>query len=233
MTEEQQPHAPHQEMAGGQPEPVCLHAPVISGIGETEVFERIVLDLDDLKAAAETARLLPTGFKGSVVEVVVLAKKVQITECEVFTNKVLINGNLHKNLLFKFTPDNQPDLSDALLTANDCILSLAETVDLVVDCPFGACITVPGACPGDRCEVDLACVDAEKELLIDTDSDGVADQFEEKVCILVRVRTVRDQNLTVQPHGDVCPRFTPVPTCPPDPCGSTLPSSARTGRPTR
>lgn len=211
-------------------EPVCLNAPVISGIGETEVLQRIVLDLAEFTTAAEAAGLLPTGFQGGAIEVVVLAKKVTVTECEVFTNKVLVNGILHKNLLFKFAPDNQPDFSNTLLTNDDCTLLFAETVDLVVDCPFGACIPVPGACPGDRCEIDLACVNAEKELLIDTDGDGAADQFEEKVCILVRVRTVRDRHLTVQPTTDVCPDFTPIPKCPPDPCQGSLPGSARITR---
>lgn len=209
-------------------EPVCIGAPVVSGIGETEVLERIVLDLSELEAGAEAVGLLPEGFEGSVAEVVALSKKVTITECEVFTNKVLVNGILHKDLLFKFVPDTvAADASTALLTGNDCSVTFADTVDLVIDCPFGACIPVVGACPGDKCEVILACVDAEKDLLIDTDSDGIAEQFEEKVCILIRVKTIRQQLVTVQPVENICPEFPPTPTCPPDPCvnNTGLPSS--------
>lgn len=215
-------------------EPVCIGAPVCTGIGETEVLERIVLDLEEFTAAAIAAGLLPVGFTGSVVEAVALSKRVVITECEVFTNKVLVNGLLHKDLLFKFAPDTQPDFGPVLLTNTDCTLTLAETVDLVVDCPFGACITVPGACPGDKCEVILACVDAEKELLIDTDADGFADQFEEKVCILIRVKTNRHQMITVQPVTSICPHFTSNSACPPSPCPDQvgLPSTTFVVRPT-
>lgn len=200
-------------------EPICITAPAVAGIGETEVLERIVLDLDALTLAAIAAGLLPTGI-GPVIEVVVLSKRVTISECEVFTNKALINGVLHKDLLFKFAAVTLvADLLGITLTANDCTLAIADTLDLVLDCPFGACVTVPGACPGDTCLVERACVDAEKELLIDTDGDGLADQFEEKVCILLQVKAIRNQQITITPtEPNICPTFTPIPVCPPNPC---------------
>ncbi|MCG0239752.1 MAG: hypothetical protein L6E13_11370 [Firmicutes bacterium] len=217
-------------ITGGQEEPVCILAPTVSGLGETEVLERIVIDLAELVLAAVTAGLLPAGTT-SVVEAVTLVKRVTVTECEVFTNKVLLNGILHKDLLLKVGAETPLDLSDTLLTANDCTVQPVATLDLVIDCPFGACITVPGACPGDRCEVELACVDAERDLLIDTNGDGVADQLEEKVCILLRVKTIRNQQITVQPVTNICPEFTPQPTCPPpSPCLQFLPSSTFVSR---
>ncbi len=222
----------HQDTIKQVGEPICIAAPAVSGLGETEILERIVIDLSTFAESAADAGLLtacdPTTETCEVVDVVVLSKRVEITECEVFTNKVLVNGILHKDLLFKFAITTDTTLTDSLLTNNDCTLTLTETVDLVIDCPFGACIPVPGACPGDTCLIENACVEAEKELLIDTNGDGIADQFEAKVCILLQAKTIRNQQVMISPtEPNMCPQFTPVPTCPPNPCPSQvgLPSS--------
>lgn len=227
MTDEHQPVKHLNMIRASQVEPICISAPTVSGVGETEVLERIVIDLAALAAAGAAAGILSSATL-EAVEVVALSKRISITECEVFTNKVLLNGVLHKDLLFKFATVTQVTEADVLLTSNDCTLTLAETLDLVVDCPFGACIPVPGACPGDTCLVENACVEAEKELLIDLDTDGMADQFEEKVCILLQVKTIRNRQITITPNTDnICPGFTPLPVCPTPPCPPQigLPSS--------
>jgi hypothetical protein len=196
-------------------EPICIGAPVVSGIGETEVLERIVIDLGQLTTAAINAGLLPANI-GPAVEAVILTKKVIITDCEAFTNKVIVNGVLHKDILFKFQAATPTVDGPIFVTPSDCTITLADTLDVVLDCPFGACIPVPGACPGDKCEVILACVDAEKDLLIDTTGTGDPDLFEEKVCILIRVKTIRQQLVTIQPvTPNLCPEFPPFPNCPP------------------
>lgn len=208
-------------------QPVCISAPVVAGAGETEVFQMITLSVPALLAAI--APLLPPTFPvpPTLSEVVVLTKRVTITECEVFTNKVLVNGLLHKDLLLKILPTTPSTaLAAAVVGGTSCTLNAGSTVDLTIDCPFGACITVPGACPGDRCSVDLACVDAEKELLIDTTGTGVPSIFEEKVCIRIRVKAIRTSQITVAAiTPNICPTFPPLPTCPEGPCMEFLPSS--------
>ncbi len=208
------------------PAPICLSAPVVAGAGETEVFEVISLSIPALLAAI--APLLPTGIAAPMLsEVVALTKRVTITDCEVFNGKVLVNGILHKDLLLKILPTTPSTaLAGAVVGSTMCVLSAGTPVDLAVDCPFGACITVPGACPGDRCQVELACVDAEKELLIDTTGTGVASIFEEKVCIRIQVKAIRNQQVTITPTlPNICPVFVPTSTCPPSPCLGFLPSS--------
>lgn len=213
MTVEHQSLTRQNLVRPSQAEPICIAAPSVSGIGETEVLERIVIDLVALAAAGAAAGILTTATL-EPIEVVVLSKRVTITECEVFTNKILVNGVLHKDLLFKFA--SLTTVSEtALLSGGDCTLTLAETLDLVVDCPFGACIPVPGACPGDTCLIENACIEAERELLIDTDGDTIADQFEEKVCILIQAKSIRNRQVTITPNEDnICPGFTPIPDCP-------------------
>jgi hypothetical protein len=226
MRLEHQPLTRQNLVRPSQTEPICIAAPSVSGIGETEVLERIVIDLIALAAGGAAAGIL-TSPALIPIEVVVLSKRVTITECEVFTNKILVNGVLHKDLLFKFA--SLTEVSEtALLSGGDCELTLAETLDLVVDCPFGACIPVPGACPGDTCLIENACIEAERELLIDTTGDTIADQFEEKVCILIQAKSIRNRQVTITPNAEnICPGFTPIPDCPENSCMSNvgLPSS--------
>lgn len=193
MSEVHQHLTPNQSVQQYQvEEPICIGAPVVSAIGETEVLERIVINLDDFITGAIGAGILDDGFTGDVLEAVVLSKRVTITDCEVFTNRVIVNGCLHKDILFKVAPTTVVAPPTTIFpTGADCTITFAETVDVVIDCPIAAVISVPGACPGDQCEVVLACVEAERDLLIDTDGDGAADLFEEKVVILIRVRTIR------------------------------------------
>jgi hypothetical protein len=210
--------------------PVCIKAPVVAGAGETEVLERITLDVPTLLTIV--APLLPAGLLNpTLAEVVVLTKKVTITDCEVFNGKILVNGLLHKDLLLKILPTTNQNLSTAVVGGTDCVLRAGVPVDLAIDCPFGACITVPGACPGDQCQVELACVDAEKELLIDTNGDGLPELFEEKVCIRIQVKAIRSTQLTITPNEtNICPQFPPVSTCPPSPCLQFLPASTTVQR---
>lgn len=201
-------------------DPVCLSAAVVAGAGESEVLQRIVLDLGELGAAAISAGVLPGDFLGNALEVVVLSERLEITDCEVFPEKVLVNGMLHKNLLFKLAPVDQPDFTRATLgggcPANS--LTVAQLLDISIDCPVDACVSVPGACPGDQCVVDLACVDASQERLIDLDGDGLPEQFEEKVCMRIRVSTIGNRQVSVTPSANRCPQFLPPSKCPATPC---------------
>jgi hypothetical protein len=223
MSEVRQHLTPNQSVQQYQvEEPICIGAPVVSAIGETEVLERIVIDLADFITGAIGAGILPVGFTGDILEAVVLTKRVTITDCEVFQNKVIVNGCLHKDILFKIAPAGAtPPPTTIFPNGADCTITFAETVDVVIDCPIAAVISVPGACPGDQCEVVLACVEAERDLLIDTDGDGTAELFEEKVAILIRVKTIRQQLVTIQPVANICPTFPTTTPCPTSPCGTT------------
>lgn len=213
--------------------PVCVSAPVVSGAGETEVLERIRLSVPALLTAI--APFLPATLVAPVLkEVVVLSQRVTITDCEVFNGKVLVNGLLHKNLLLKVFPTTtSPALTGAVIGGGDCTVAVGTPVDLAVDCSFGACIPVPGACPGDHCQIERACIDAEKELLIDTTGTGMPNLFEEKVCILLQVKTIRNTQVTITPNAvNICPTFPPPSVCPPTGCiDGLLPSSKFISRP--
>lgn len=178
-------------------QPICVHLPTIVGIGETEVLERLVLSVPALNAAV--APLLPTvGSRTILSEVVPLSQGITVTDREVFNGKILLNGTLHKDLLLKYRPIMFTPPPGLVVGASTCMVCPAALVDLSVDCPFGACITVPGACPGDECFIELACVDAIKDLLIDVTGTGTPDFFEERVCIKLQVKAIRSRAVTLR-----------------------------------
>lgn len=202
-----------------QPEPICIAAPVVSGTGSDEVLERVVIDLPALLAEVSAASVLLSGAT-TVVEVVVLSKRVIPQRVTVMTNKVLIDAILHKDLLFKVLAD--VNAASSIITG-DCTATVAETFDLVLDCPVGICVPVPGACPGDIAQVRF-CIEAEQENLIAPTLGATPTQFEEKVCVRADVVTLRPTNITVTPtEPSVCPTLPdPTNTCPTPACPTSV-----------
>jgi len=201
-----------------QPAPVCISAPVVSGTGSEEVLERVVISIPNLITAA--GALLPVGAT-TVVEVVVLSKRVIPQRVTVMSNKVLIDAILHKDLLFKVLAPGVD--TSAVVTSGDCTATLAATLDVVLDCPFGICVPVPGACPGDIAQVRF-CIEAEQENLIAPTLGATPTLFEEKVCIRADVVTLRPTNITITPtEPSVCPDPTqPTTPCPTPICPTTV-----------
>lgn len=201
-----------------QVEPICIGAPVVSGTGSDEVLERVVIAIPPLLAGA--GALLPAGLV-TVVEVVVLSKKVIPQRVTVANNKALIDAILHKDLLFKIAVP--ATTTTGIITSGDCTATIAATLDVVLDCPFGICVPVPGACPGDVASVSF-CIEAEQENLIAPTIGAAPTLFEEKVCIRADVVALRPTNLTITPTSPtICPPVGPVTTpCPTPTCSSSV-----------
>jgi hypothetical protein len=186
-----------------QEESLCITAPVVSGIGETEILKRITIAIVNQPPDMVLA------------EVLVLSKQITITDCEVFNNKVLVNGTLKKLLHPVFSPFPVPGV-----TSSDCELTVGSSpFTAILRCNISACIPVPGACPGDQCVVEEACITAEQDFLIDENNDQIPDRFEEKLCIRIRVKTIRNQQVTISPETpSICPEVSTLAPCPAPPC---------------
>ncbi|HEY3368239.1 MAG TPA: hypothetical protein VGK74_24570 [Symbiobacteriaceae bacterium] len=198
-------------------EPICIGAPVISGAGSDEVLERVVIAIPPLLAAA--AALLPVGAL-TVVEVVVLSKKIIPQRCTIMNNKAIVDAILHKDLLFKIAAPAV--VATGVVTSGDCAATIAVTLDVVLDCPFGICVPVPGACPGDLCQVNF-CIEAEQENLIAPTPGATPTLFEEKVCVRADVTAIRQMPITITPTlPTICPPGPAVTPCPTPQCTSTV-----------
>lgn len=176
-------------------EPVCVQVNRVTGIGEDECFITCTIDLQT---------------SDPVFDVVPLTKEVRIDQCEVFCDKVLINGTLHKELLLKEEDDTGGDCATVACSPfNPQRIRCGDVKHLTLDIPFGCCIRVPGARPGDTCQIERAEVDAEKDELV-LDMSGFVDSIIEKTCIHVVVRCIRQEQMTLSgEHRNVCPQLPP------------------------
>jgi len=220
MTEDQELASqltPTQPIRLSQVEPICIGAPVVSGTGSDEVLERVVIDIPALLAGAST--LLPIGLV-TVVEVVVLSKRIIPQRTTVMNNKAIVDAILHKDLLFKIAA---PLATPAgIVTVGDCAATIAVTLDVVLDCPFSTCVPVPGACPGDFAQVNF-CIEAEQENLIAPTIGAPPTLFEEKVCIRADVITLRTTTVTITPTvPSICPTSPLTTPCPTPTCQSQV-----------
>ena len=73
-----------------------------------------------------------------------------------------------------------------------------------VEIPFHLFVEVPGAEPGDNCEVIDAIVAGEFDKLIDKNSDGTFNKLLEKAVIKIRAKVTRTKHLKVH-ATDVTP----------------------------
>lgn len=184
---------------------LCIKAATVNGTGQAEVLLRITITTAGLLANLPVP--LPVPIPGlRAVGVVVLDKQVTFTQCDVFTDKALVNGTLTKDLLVKFGTGTP--LPAGVVQPADCTAEPEILVPVRVTCPFAASVTVPGALPGQSCEIEFS-VDAEQDLLVDTTGDGIPDLVEEKVSIHLTVTALGEARIAVPPVP--CP--VPTPTC--------------------
>ncbi|MGO0122895.1 DUF3794 domain-containing protein [Desulfothermobacter acidiphilus] len=81
------------------------------------------------------------AFTVPVYEVVEELFTVTVTECHVCTDKVIFNGTVEKNIVYKTPP---------AVTGEGTLAYHKE------DFAFSGFVTVPGARPGDKCQVEKA-----------------------------------------------------------------------------
>lgn len=136
--------------------------------------------------------LTPPAFKIAEIH-----KLIEIDECVAVCDKVIINGRLIKNIVFK------------TLKERDCHHDLRRVCGDVRHCtveiPFHLFVEVPGSKEGDKCEVEDAIVAGEFDKLVDENCDGTFNKLLEKVVIKVRAKVIRLRRIKIDGH-DVTPR---------------------------
>lgn len=100
---------------------------------------------------------------GSAEEVKEIRKTVIIDNCMVVFDKVIIDGRLRKDILFKQSAVGFPQPGNVQACVGTTNIITGPIVDIDVDFAFNALIPVPGARPGDICHVLQAFVEGEKE----------------------------------------------------------------------
>ncbi len=143
-------------------------------------------------------------------EIKELRKTVIIDNCTVVFDKVIIDGRLRKDIMFKEADKGFPRPGTVKGCGGVVGSVCGPIMDLDVDIAFNALIPVPGAEPGDRCVVLQAFVEGEKEEAANINDHGAFHTLIDKSIVFLCVKVVRD---TVSNGVNGCNQIT-GPLCP-------------------
>ncbi|HYF94362.1 MAG TPA: DUF3794 domain-containing protein [Symbiobacteriaceae bacterium] len=131
---------------------------------------------------------LPT----SAEEIKEIRKTVIIDNCRVIFNKVIIDGRLRKDIMFKAANAGFPQPGTVQGCGGSLTTVSGAIQDIDVDFAFTALIPVKGACPDDHCVVLQAFVEGEKEEAADIQETGAFNSLIDKSVVFICVKVVRD-----------------------------------------
>lgn len=125
----------------------------------------------------------PVTFYTPVYKVVNQSAEVTISDCLVCTDKVIFNGAVTENLIYK----EQPDLATGA----------GRVFYHETRLPFSGFVVVPGAKPGDNCQVEFAGVkDCNFLVPLVADAAGIRIAVQ-KVIIAVKLKVTRSEQITL------------------------------------
>lgn len=131
----------------------------------------------------------PITFPAPVEEIKEIRKTVLIDNCMVVYDKVIIDGRLRKDIMFKQAAAGFP-LAGNVAACTGIIATISGPIlDTDVDIAFNALIPVPGARPGDKCVVLQAFVEGEKEEAANINADGSFTALVDKSIVFLCVKT--------------------------------------------
>lgn len=131
-------------------------------------------------------------FPEPAEEIKEIRKTVIIDNCKVIYDKVIIDGRLRKDIMFKAANAGFP-LPGNVGGCGGIVGSVSGPIlDLDVDIAFNALIPVPGAHPDDQCVVLEAYVEGEKEEPANILNTGAFTALIDKSVVFLCVKVVRD-----------------------------------------
>lgn len=124
-------------------------------------------------------------------EIKEIRKTVIIDNCMPVFDKVIIDGRLRKDIMFKEAYQGFP-IPGSVRSCSGTQTIMGNIADVDIDISFNALISVPGARPDDRCVVLQAFVEGEKEEAADIQQNGTFMSLIDKSIIFICVKVVRD-----------------------------------------
>jgi len=130
----------------------------------------------------------PITFPYPAEEVKEIRKTVIIDNCMVVFDKVIVDGRLRKDIMFKQANSGFP-LPGNVAACSGIIATISGPIlDVDVDIAFNALIPVPGARPGDKCVILQAFVEGEKEEAANIRNDGSFETLVDKSIVFLCVK---------------------------------------------
>lgn len=125
-----------------------------------------------------------------------IRKTVIIDNCLVVFDKVIIDGRLRKDIMFKQANAGFPQPGNVQGCVGTLHTISGPLQDIDVDFAFNALIPVPGARPSDRCVVLQAFVEGEKEEAANILPTGGFTHLIDKSVIFICVKVAREETTT-------------------------------------
>ncbi|MEW8977243.1 MAG: DUF3794 domain-containing protein [Symbiobacterium sp.] len=125
-------------------------------------------------------------------EIKQISKTVIIDNCMAVFDKVIVDGRLRKDIMFKQAGMGFPIPGTVQGCTGVTGTVSGPVMDLDVEITFNALIPVPGAQPGDKCVVLQAFVEGEKEEPADILPNGSFRRLVDKSIVFICVKVVRD-----------------------------------------
>jgi len=158
--------------------------PVEVGIGEAQVL--VVSEIPLTPAARR---------------IIDIFKEVQITQCKVIDDKVIINGILEKTILFLNMGPTAPIFGRGKNSDEESHMAnrvaAGEVKAVFAELPFALFIDVPGAQPGDECIIEVAEVVGEKDDQLKVQEDGSFKVLLEKAVVRVIAKVTRREQIPI------------------------------------
>lgn len=127
-------------------------------------------------------------FGTSVEEIKDIRKTVIIDSCTVVFDKVIIDGRLRKDIMFKHAHQGFPQPGTLQGCVGTTTVIHGQIQDLDIDIAFNALISVPGAQPGDKCVVLQAFVEGETEEAANIQPNGTFCALIDKSIVFICVK---------------------------------------------
>lgn len=138
--------------------------------------------------SVQTLICQPITFPAPAEEVKEIRKTVIVDNCMPVIDKVIVDGRLRKDILFKQANAGFPLPGNVSACTGIIATVTGPVMDVDVDIAFNALITVPGARPGDRCVVLQAFVEGEKEEAADINTNGSFNTLVDKSIVFLCVK---------------------------------------------
>jgi hypothetical protein len=163
-------------------------------------------------AAFEVAQVIGSGNVQELIcqtiplpapaeEIKEIRKTVIIDNCMVVFDKVIIDGRLRKDIMFKQANAGFPLAGNVQGCVGTITTLTGPIFDIDVDIAFNALIPVTGARPGDECVVLQAFVEGEKEEAANIMATGAFTALIDKSIVFLCVKVVREMVTTTLAGG--------------------------------
>ena len=158
-------------------------------------------------AAFEVAQVVASGSAQELVcqtialpapveEIKSVRKTVIVDNCKVLWDKIIVDGRLRKDILFKAAHAGFPIPGTPQGCAGVTSTITGTLGDIDVEIAFIALIPAPGAQPGDTCVILQAFVEGEKEEPAGILHTGAFTQLIDKSVVFLCAKAIRETNTT-------------------------------------